>query len=291
MKYWKYWLAVTSVAVGISSLWGTSAGATQVAPDSSVHIQVNDQLVQFPDAQPFIDGNDRLQVPLRFVSESMGFNVYWKAVGDEVKVSIIKGSKTVSVQTGTSTGAVNGHPVSLDTTSELINNRTYVPIRFVTESLGGAVNWDASTDSALLSTDGKTYTPVAPPPQMLAGPALGAQIVESAKQYLGVPYVWGGSTPQGFDCSGLVGYVFEQQQISLPRTSRQLYQTGTSIAKTQLQPGDLVFFNTSGAGVSHVGISLGGTQFISATSSAGVKIDTLDEGYWSARYLGARRVL
>ncbi|WP_236588153.1 C40 family peptidase [Tumebacillus amylolyticus] len=287
-KYWRHVLTATAVVAGLSSMMGTAA---QAAPEYGVNVQVNDQLVQFPDAKPFLDDNERLQVPLRFVSESMGYDVKWNAVGDDVKVSIVKGSHTVTVQTGTDTGVVNGTPVDMDTTSELIDGRTYVPLRFITESLGGAVKWDGPSSSALLSTDGKTYTPVAQPLQALAGPALGTKIVEGAKQFIGVPYVWGGTTPKGFDCSGLVTYVFNQNHVSVTRTSKQMFQSGQAVSTNALQPGDLVFFNTSGAGVSHVGISLGGTQFISATSSSGVKIDSLNSGYWGARYLGAKRVL
>jgi peptidoglycan endopeptidase LytE len=281
-------IATTAVLAGVSSL----ASAAQAAPEYGVHVQVDEALVSFPDALPFIDDSDRLQVPLRFVSESLGYSVKWAPVGDDVKVTLAKGTRNVTVQTGTDTGVVNGTPHDMDTEAMLISGRTYVPLRFITESLGGTVKWDGASSSALLSTDGKTYAPVAQPlPVKVAAPALGTQIVEGAKQYLRVPYVWGGTTPNGFDCSGLVGYVFAQNHVNLPRTSRQMFATGQTLSTAELRPGDLVFFNTSGSGVSHVGISLGGTQFISATSSSGVKIDNLSTGYWGARYLGARRVL
>lgn len=276
----------TAAIAGVASL----ASAAQAAPEYGVNVQLNERLVSFPDAQPFIDDSDRLQVPLRFVSESMGYDVQWDSVGDEVKVTLAKGSQTVHVQTGTNTGVVNGNPVALDTQAKLLSGRTFVPLRFITESLGGAVKWDDNTSSALLSTDGKAYAPVAQPLPAKVSPDLGAKIVEGAKQFLGVKYVWGGTTPKGFDCSGLVNYVFTQNRVTLPRTSREMYQTGQKVSGA-LKVGDLVFFNTSGAGVSHVGISLGGSQFISATSSNGVHIDNLSTGYWGVRYLGARRVL
>lgn len=116
-------------------------------------------------------------------------------------------------------------------------------------------------------------------------------IIATAKQYIGVPYVWGGSTPSGFDCSGYVKYVFGKHGISLPRTSAQQYTVGTRVAKSNLRPGDLVFYNTSGSGVSHLGIYIGSGQFIHASTSKGVMISEMSNSYWSARYYGARRVL
>ena len=119
-----------------------------------------------------------------------------------------------------------------------------------------------------------------------------SKIIASAKQYLGVPYVWGGTSPSGFDCSGLVYYVFRQHGISLNRTAETQYKHGSFVAKGSLQPGDLVFFqNTYKAGISHVGIYIGGGQFIHASSSQGVTISALSNSYWSSHYYGARRVL
>lgn len=118
------------------------------------------------------------------------------------------------------------------------------------------------------------------------------QIIDSAKQYIGVPYVWGGTSPNGFDCSGLVYYVFRQHGIYLNRTAATQYEHGVSVSKSNLQPGDLVFFaNTYKAGISHVGIYVGNGQFIHASSSQGVTISYLSNSYWASHYYGARRVL
>jgi len=133
-----------------------------------------------------------------------------------------------------------------------------------------------------------TGTPVSP--GALSGASAQA-VIATAKQYIGVPYVWGGSSPSGFDCSGFVQYVFGKHGISLPRTSREQYNVGTWVSKANLRPGDLVFYNTSGSGVSHLGIYIGNGQFIHASTSKGVMISEISNSYWSARYYGARRVL
>lgn len=116
-------------------------------------------------------------------------------------------------------------------------------------------------------------------------------IIATAKKYIGVPYVWGGSTPSGFDCSGFVQYVFNAHGISLPRTSKAQYGVGTKVSKSSLKAGDLVFFDTEGSGVSHLGIYIGNNQFIHASSSKGVTVTSLSNTYWAPRYYGAKRVL
>lgn len=115
-------------------------------------------------------------------------------------------------------------------------------------------------------------------------------ILSMAKSYTGVPYLWGGTTPSGFDCSGFTQYVLNKNGINLPRTSSQQYQVGTAVNFNSLIPGDLVFFNfNSGSVVSHVGIYLGDGQFISATSGKGV-ITYGFTPYWKNAYVGAKRV-
>jgi peptidoglycan DL-endopeptidase LytE len=115
----------------------------------------------------------------------------------------------------------------------------------------------------------------------------------NAQSLLGVPYVWGGKSRRGTDCSGFVLQVFTPLGVSLPRSSAQQAQVGLPVERAQLQSGDLVFFDTEGRGrVTHVGIALSATTFINANSYVGkVAIDDLSSRYWATRYLGARRIL
>lgn len=117
------------------------------------------------------------------------------------------------------------------------------------------------------------------------------RIVQSAIQYVGVPYVFGGSSPYGFDCSGYVQYVFANCGMSLPRAADDQYEVGVPLEQRELRTGDLVYFSTYAYGASHVGIYLDDGRFIHASSSRGVVIDSLYDGYWVETYIGARRVL
>jgi cell wall-associated NlpC family hydrolase len=117
------------------------------------------------------------------------------------------------------------------------------------------------------------------------------RVVQNAMAFMGVPYIFGGSSPSGFDCSGFVMYVFANAGISLPRTADVQYEVGTPVNKGNLRAGDLVFFSTYTYGPSHVGISLGDDRFIHASSSKGVTIDSLNRDYWVSTYIGARRVM
>jgi cell wall-associated NlpC family hydrolase len=116
------------------------------------------------------------------------------------------------------------------------------------------------------------------------------KMIQTAMRYIGVPYVFGGNTPEGFDCSGFTRYVFARGGVWLPRMADEQYEMGRPVAKAKLQPGDLVYFTTYAPGVSHVGIYLGDGKFISATSSRGVAVAYLADSYWGPRYIGARRV-
>lgn len=151
----------------------------------------------------------------------------------------------------------------------------------------------SSTKEPLFFVDGKS-TGVTPSAAALngAGASIRQTVVANAKKHLGTPYVWGGSTPKGFDCSGFVQYVLKQSGISLPRTTTEQVKVGTAIAKSALQPGDLVFLqNTYRAGVSHVGIYIGDGKMIHASSSKGVTISDLSSSYYTKHYHSSRRIL
>jgi len=117
-------------------------------------------------------------------------------------------------------------------------------------------------------------------------------LTTTALQLTGVPYLEGGATPRGFDCSGFTRYVFAQQGISLPRRAQDQYRAGRSVDVDELGPGDLVFFTTVEPGASHVGLVVDGSTFVHAPSARGkVRLEQLSNAYWARRYLGARRVV
>jgi cell wall-associated NlpC family hydrolase len=111
--------------------------------------------------------------------------------------------------------------------------------------------------------------------------------------YLGTPYVWGGTSHSGIDCSGLTSNTYGENRVKIPRVSRDQFHTGSLVADPALRDGDLVFFNTLGAGVSHVGmvVDAKNRRFVQASSSKGVTVSDLDGKYYKTRYLGARRVV
>jgi cell wall-associated NlpC family hydrolase len=128
-----------------------------------------------------------------------------------------------------------------------------------------------------------TQPPASPPPARPGHP----EVVPIALRYLGVPYRWGGASPSGFDCSGLVMYVYGKIGISLPHHAASQYGFGRSVSRSQLRPGDLVFFN----GLSHVGIYVGGGSFVHAPHTGDVvKISSLWDSWYAATWVGGRRL-
>ena len=124
-----------------------------------------------------------------------------------------------------------------------------------------------------------------------SGSSLGKSIVSKAKQYLGVPYKWGGTSPSGFDCSGFVYYILRSQGINASRTLAVMVTQGKEVSKSDLEPGDVVFFkNTYKSGISHVGIYVGDGQFIHAPSSGKVvSYADLHSDYYTSHYYAAVR--
>jgi cell wall-associated NlpC family hydrolase len=134
--------------------------------------------------------------------------------------------------------------------------------------------------------------PSSPPRPVVAD---GYEISGTALALRGVHYRNGGSDPSGFDCSGFVWYVFEQHGVRLPRTVAEQFHAGAEVDARDLRAGDLVFFDTVDSGVrqmaTHVGIIIGGDEFVHAPSSTGeVRVERLASGYWGPRFVGARRV-
>ena len=121
--------------------------------------------------------------------------------------------------------------------------------------------------------------------------SLGDQIISTAKQYIGVRYRSGGTTPNGFDCAGYTQFVYKHFNISVPRDTSSQATVGTGLSKSELQIGDLIVFkNTYRSGPSHTGIYVGNGQFIHASTSRGVRIDHIDDNYWGGRFHSGRRV-
>lgn len=116
-------------------------------------------------------------------------------------------------------------------------------------------------------------------------------VLDYAKQFIGVRYSSGGESPSGFDCSGYVRYVYKNFGFDLVHTAAGQSKAGTAVARNNLSPGDLVFFNTGGSGINHTGIYVGDNQFIHASTSRGIRIDSMSDGYWNPKYRGATRLL
>ena len=145
-----------------------------------------------------------------------------------------------------------------------------------------------ATPTTSPTTPAPPSTPGRPVPR---GSADGYALSSVALSLRGAPYRNGGIDPSGFDCSGFVRYVFGQNGVALPREVREQFRAGKGVDRTRLEPGDLVFFSTVAPGASHVGIAIGGDQFVHAPSEKGVvRVEQLSAQYWASRFVGAKRV-
>ena len=213
-------------------------------------------------------------------------------VGGQV-VDILPASTTVVAQaatnkTGTVTASVLNVRKSASTSSKILgklkNGATVTIVDTSTKGwykikYGSGYGYVSSQYVSINSNSGKTT---------------GDKVVTEAKKYIGTPYVWGGTTTSGFDCSGYTQYVFKKCGITIGRTTKDQIKNGSSVSKANLKKGDLVFFKDTYSGCtnpSHVGIYIGNNQFIHASSSKGVTISSLNSTYYTEHYYGARRVI
>lgn len=194
----------------------------------------------------------------------------------------------------TAQGWVDGSDVRMraaaGTDSEIVRVTTYGES---VEILGVDGEWykvSAGGKTGYIRGDYVSFTEPDPSQAPAAG-SIGEQIVAFAEQFLGTPYVWAGSSPSGFDCSGFVSYVFKNFGYTVNRTAASMYTNGVAVDKSELQIGDAVFFASSSESIGHVGIYIGDGEFIHSSSGCGyVTISGLDESYYFRMYVGARRI-
>ncbi len=185
-----------------------------------------------------------------------------------------------------------------------INKRGYTVTILALTGLGRALLILIAIATTACATTGGTPRPRpfpgAPVPPTSTPPSAGVPvvvpvapeaIVSTALTLRGVPYRNGGNDPSGFDCSGLVQWVFAQNGIQMPREVRDQFQAGAKIDLRDVKAGDLLFFETVSDGASHVGLAIGGDDFVHAPSSRGVvRVEKFTSTYWATRFVGARRV-
>jgi cell wall-associated NlpC family hydrolase len=235
---------------------------------------------------------NRTLVPLRGVLEALGAQVAWD--GEHRLVTATLGKSVIQLQIGAAEALVNGTTVPLDVPARIDAGSTYIPVRFMAENLGARVGYDATSRRVRIEARGFTVSRDAIAAQEARNAArLQTRLVETARSLLGSPYAWGGTTPAGFDCSGFTGYVYRQAGIELPRSSDEQFTIGRPVKLTELQPGDLLFWDIDGTGSpSHVGMYIGDGLFIHAENAhRGVVTTEVNRAWWVPRYLGARRVL
>ncbi|WP_036746879.1 stalk domain-containing protein [Paenibacillus sp. UNC451MF] len=150
---------ILSSALLLSIITPLSAAHAAIPHDYSYKVQVNDELITFPDAQPFVDSSNSLQVPLRFVSEKLGYEAHWEQTDNVLKVTLKNKQNTVTFTTGETTAIFNGKAVTLSTAPQMVEGRAYFPIRMLADILHIQMQWDPTNHIAILDEDGQYHAP------------------------------------------------------------------------------------------------------------------------------------
>lgn len=238
------------------------------------------------DVDPYIISGTTL-VPIRGVMTPFGATFEWNQATQTAVVT--RGSTTLTLTNGSATAKVNGVAEALPQAVRSQSGRLMIPIRFVAETFGLTVSWNAAAGSIDISDSSRATVAAADRGDVVRDQS--ERAVALAKSLIGKPYRYGGTTLAGFDCSGFVMYVAGQVGAWLPRTSYEQFSVGTAVTRANLLPGDLVFFEANGPGASHVGLYIGnGTIVHAENESTGVKTTLLSNPWWSPKYLGARRI-
>ena len=240
------------------------------------------QLLQYDESFETYGVVDAEEMPLLEEADGSSTQMGTLKDGDRVEVSALDNGY-FAVKSGDKTGYVTGDNLDLTMEKEAPKPKAAAKPAAKQAAADSKAQSDKTADSEQASESVSSS----------AGSGSGSSVVDFAMQYLGVPYAYGGTSGSGFDCSGFTMHVYSNFGVGLAHGATPQLNNGYSISKSELQPGDLVFFfgtyNTSSA-ASHVGIYVGGNQFIHASTSRGVIISSLDESYYANRYLTARRV-
>ncbi|MCY7485145.1 MULTISPECIES: NlpC/P60 family protein [Paenibacillus] len=279
--------AVIGCLLFADSSLGTKAFAASETKQATIH--VNGNALQFTDIIPIIDENQNMYVPVRSFAEQMGYSLSWSAVNSSVNnIEISNGTTTVRFRSDSASADVNGDTINMGGNPWVYKDNTYIPFRFLMNSFDLDFVWTPDYLNSIPRIDRSPQKKVA---ATSSAQSVASRIINTGRSYLGVPYVWGGTSPSGFDCSGYIQYIYRKHGVSLPRTSREMYSAGYRVSNPI--PGDLVFFASNGSTISHVGVYIGNNQYLNASSGKAYQVVvTSMSSAWSKRtYVGAKRVL
>jgi peptidoglycan DL-endopeptidase LytE len=201
-----------------------------------------------------------------------------KVSGTAATTAPASSSSTYTVRSGDNLSTIAArHNLSLSQLMSINNLKSHLIFPGQVLKLSGSASTPVATNVSSAST---------PVMATYGSASMVNSLIAESKKYIGVPYVWAGSTPAGFDCSGYLNYAYSKVGISIPRTVASIWDATKPVSSPRA--GDLVFFETYKPGPSHAGIYLGNGKFIHSGSSRGVEISDMSNSYWKPRYLGAR---